>query len=213
MADDLKYGYKGAEPTQSQSANTGVFSTDDINELIQAKQWVSVGNLELIETQILNDPTYSTKFVRFENLGNYNVHFVTFTNVLNNGYFPLGIQVQTSTGWKTGSNYQYALQTYQDTGLLVDSSTGYTSCKLNSSAYRGVNGYAWIYNAIDSSKFTSFTSHTSSVRGNNLGIEGNWGMSWYQSAEAVTGIQFVYEGVLYAMGGFGQYSLYGLRGA
>ena len=76
MADDLKYGYKGAEPTQSQSANTGVFSTNDINELIQANQWVSAGDLELIETQILNDPTYSTKYIRFENLGNYNVHLL-----------------------------------------------------------------------------------------------------------------------------------------
>ena len=121
--------------------------------------------------------------------------------------------METSTGWKTGSNYQYALQLYDDAGIGVDQSAGHTSCRVGNYTYRGKNGYAWIYNAIDSSKYTSITSHSVEVRGNNLGVNGSWGMSRYQSTEAVTGIQFVYEGILYAIGGFGKFSLYGLRGS
>jgi len=51
MADDLKYGYKGAEPTQSFGSNTGVFDPNNINNLIADNKWTTFGQLELIETQ------------------------------------------------------------------------------------------------------------------------------------------------------------------
>ena len=39
-----KYGYIGANaPTQSSSANTGVFSMKDVRELIDANQWAKQG--------------------------------------------------------------------------------------------------------------------------------------------------------------------------
>jgi len=213
MADDLKYGYKGAEPTQSQSSNTGVFSTDDINELIQAKQWVSAGDLELIETQVLNDATHSTTAVEFNSLGTYNVHLFTWTNHKNNGYTPLGLQMKAGGSYKTGNSYAYALQYFSDNGTYTqDRSTGANQCRLGVSAYQGNSGYAYIYNAIDSSKLTLVTAHSVQVRGNNVGANGLYGSSRYNTANEVQGVRFVYDGTN-AVGGFGIFSLYGLRGA
>ena len=77
MADDLKYGYKGAEPTQSFGNNTGVFDPNDINNLIADNKWTTFGQLELIETQTV---TSATAYVDFTNLGSYNVHFMTVNN-------------------------------------------------------------------------------------------------------------------------------------
>ena len=215
MSKSNKYGYVGVEiPIQSQSSNTGVFSTDEINDLVKTKQWVSAGNLELIETQVLNDPTYSTIAVEFNNLENYNVHLLTFTNNQNNGYFPMGLQMKAGGSYKTGSSYAYAMQQFSDNGTYTqDRSTAHTSCRIGVSAYRGSSGYAYIYNAIDSSKPTLVSSHTIQVRGNNAGLNGLYGSARYNTANTVQGVRFVYEGVLYAVGGTGIFSLYGLRGS
>ena len=210
-----KFGYVGTDiPTQTQSSNTGIFSVNEINDLVRLKQFVTAGDLELIETQALNDDTYSTIALEFNNLENYNVHLLTWTNNKNNGYYPMGLQMKAGGSYKTGSSYSYAMQQFSDNGTFTqDRSTAHTSCRIGVSAYQGNSGYAYIYNAIDSSKLTLVTSHSVQVRGNNLGANGMYGSARYNTANTVQGVRFVYEGVLYAMGGFGVFSLYGLRGA
>ena len=47
MADDLKYGYKGAEPTQSFGNNTGVFDPNDINNLIADNKWTTLWTIRI----------------------------------------------------------------------------------------------------------------------------------------------------------------------
>ena len=51
MADDLNYGYKGADVPQSFGNNKGVFDPADINNLVKDDKWTQYGQLELIETQ------------------------------------------------------------------------------------------------------------------------------------------------------------------
>ena len=209
-----KYGYVGVDiPTQSQSSNSGIFSVNEINELVQLNKFVVAGNLELIETQELNDSTYSTTGVEFNSLGTYNVHLLTWTNSKNNGYFPIGLQMKAGGSYKTGNSYAYALQYFSDNGTYTqDRSTGANQCRLGVSAYQGSSGYAYIYNAIDSSKLTLVTGHSVQVRGNNLGANGMYGSSRYNTANEVQGVRFVYDGTN-AVGGFGIFSMYGLRGA
>jgi len=77
MADDLNYGYKGAEPTQSFGNNKGVFDPADINNLVKDDKWTQYGQLELIETQTVSVVSQ----VDFTNLGTYNVHFMTFNDI------------------------------------------------------------------------------------------------------------------------------------
>ncbi len=214
MSKSNKHGYSGVDiPTQSQSSNAGIFSVNEINELVQLNKFVIAGNLELIETQALNDDTYSTASVEFNNLGSYNVHLLTFTNHKNNGYTPLGLQMKAGGSYKTGNSYAYAMQQFSDDGTYTqDRSTGANQMRLGISSYQGSSGYAYIYNAIDSSKMTISSSHSIQVRGNNLGANGMYGSSRYNTANEVQGVRFVYDGTN-AVGGFGVFSLYGLRGA
>tara|TARA_Y100000389_G_scaffold155395_1_gene156064 strand:- start:975 stop:1610 length:636 start_codon:yes stop_codon:yes gene_type:complete len=206
-----EFGYIPEAPEQSFGNNKGIFTPKDIYNLSIANKWSSLGNLQLIETQILNDSSYSTTAVEFNNLGSYNVHLLTWTNNKNNGYFPMGIQMKSGGSYKTGNNYRYAMQQFADNGTFTeDRSSSHTSCRVGISAYQGNNGYAYVHNAIDSSRTTFVTAHSVQARGNLLGINGMFGGSYYSTADEVQGLRFVYEGVLHAMGGFGKFSLYGV---
>ena len=206
-----EYGYIPEAPEQSFGNNKGIFNPKDIYDLTRADKWTSVGNLELIETQVLNDPTYSTLAVEFNNLGNYNLHLLTWTNNKNNGYYPMGLQMKAGGSYKTGNSYRYAMQQFSDNGTFTeDRDSSHTSCRLGVSAYQGNNGFAYVHNAIDSSKATFVTAHTVQARGNLLGLNGMFGTSYYATANEVQGVRFVYDGVINAMGGFGIFSLYGV---
>ena len=206
-----EYGYLPEAPEQSFGNNKGIFNPKDIYDLTRADKWTSVGNLELIETQVLNDPTYSTLAVEFNNLGNYNLHLLTWTNNKNNGYYPMGLQMKAGGSYKTGNSYRYAMQQFSDNGTFTeDRDSSHTSCRLGVSAYQGNNGFAYVHNAIDSSKATFVTAHTVQARGNLLGLNGMFGTSYYATANEVQGVRFVYDGVINAMGGFGIFSLYGV---
>ena len=207
-----EYGYIGKDaPEQSFGNNTGIFSTNDVYDLIRADKWTSVGNLELIQTQVLNDAGYSTIRLAFESLGDYKVHLLTWSNVRNNGYFPLGIQVKTGGSYITSNSYKYAMQQFSDNSTFTETrSAGDYSVKVGISAYQGCSGYAYVYNAVDSSKYTFVTSHSTQARGNLLGSNGMFGSGLYGTANEVQGLSFVYEGSSHAMGGFGIYSLYGV---
>ena len=111
MADDLKYGYKGAEPTQSFGNNTGVFDPADINNLIADNKWPSFGQLELIETQTANSGSADIYTVNFESIqeSKYNVHFLTFSEGQSNGYQFLSLRFGNG-GTYTTSGYQCARQ-------------------------------------------------------------------------------------------------------
>jgi hypothetical protein len=206
-----KYGYVGVDiPAQSQSSNKGIFSVNEINELVADNKWVSVGNLELIETQVLNDPTYSTVAVEFNNLENYNLHLLTWTNNKHNGYLPIALQMKAGGSYKTGNSYRYAMQQFSDNGTFTeDRDTSHTSCRLGVQAYQGSSGFAYVHNAIDSSKATFVTAHSVQARGNLLGLNGMFGTSYYATANEVQGVRFVYDGTN-PVGGFGIFSLYGV---
>ena len=47
MADDLNYGYKGADVPQSFGNNKGVFDPADINNLVKDDKWTTLWTIRI----------------------------------------------------------------------------------------------------------------------------------------------------------------------
>ena len=166
-----KYGYVGVDiPAQSFGSNKGVFNPAEINELVANNQWTTFGQLELIETQTVS----SVSAVEFTDLqeSTYNVHFVTVNDFTISTTGPASVLMQISTNGGTSyvtSGYQYALQVGSTSGTFVEGrSTSVGSFVLSyngitNGANRNHNGYCYIYNAGDSSKYTFATSQAMGI--------------------------------------------------
>ena len=83
-----EYGYIPESPDQSFGNNTGIFSPNDIYDLTRADKYTQYGQLELIQTQTVDDSDHSEEInaVDFTSLGDYNVHFLTYNNLQLQGY-------------------------------------------------------------------------------------------------------------------------------
>lgn len=156
-------------------SNSGVFDVNDIRYLMDYQQWATPGELQLIQTQTV---TSTTSAVEFLNLGNYNVHFIAQSNVDldTDGAFT---QVQLSSDGGTSyttTGYHYARQRN-----YISSGTGYaqegksTNTSLvaqlgssgTSSNEKG-NSYAYLYNLLDSTKYSFGTFQAISVSTTDL---------------------------------------------
>ena len=159
-----EYGYIPEAPEQSFGNNKGIFTPKDIYDLTRADKYTNYGQLELIETQTI---TSSTANVDFTNLGNYNVHFIAQSNVdlATDGVFT---RVQLSSdGGSTfvTTGYHYARQRNYivgGTGFAQEgksTNTSYVSILGSSgtSANEVGNGYAYLYNLLDSTKYSFST--------------------------------------------------------
>jgi len=158
-----KYGYVGAEPTQSFGNNTGVFDPNDINNLIADNKWTSFGQLELIETKEISGVS-SAIFTDIQE-NTYNVHFLTI-----NDFQPatdntdLRIRFFSGATEYSGTTYQYAYQYGEVGGLGFGEvkSTGADHIRATFNTGNATNekahSYVYFYNLGDSSKY-SFTTH------------------------------------------------------
>jgi len=207
MADDLKYGYKGAEPTQSFGNNTGVFDPNDINNLIADNKWTSFGQLELIETQTAS----ADSFIDFTSIqeSTYNVHFMTFNNISHttSGH-RLYIRFYESGVLETASVYQDALQYGKANGTFgEDRSTSQTFLKNIADNSDTGSSYMYFYNLGDSSKY-SFTTGQATWLDGASNFTFYFGSGVLLQASAVDGIRIFDSNA----GTFsGSISLYGIR--
>jgi len=150
----MPYGYLGTTPNQ-QLNNSGVFSVEEALALKNVGELG--GSMELIQSQ-----TASSEVVNFTNLGDYDVHFVTFNNVmLSTDDELLGHRLSNASGSVT-SGYQFAIQYNSDdggNGASVSTSYGYLSTLgASGNAVREVkNGYVYYYNLLNSSKYSFCT--------------------------------------------------------
>ena len=71
-----EYGYLPKAPEQSFGNNDGVFSGNDVRELMIADKWTSLGQLDLISTQ-----TASSAFLDFEDLDDYDTYLFTLAKI------------------------------------------------------------------------------------------------------------------------------------
>ena len=163
MADDLNYGYKGADVPQSFGNNKGVFDPADINKLVKDDKWTQYGQLELIETQTVS----GVSAVDFTNLGNYNVHFLTINNykpATDNTSMLIRLSDDSGSTYES-SNYKWAhLQIYAPTEVFEYRSTSATSLEINRENGTGTNengnAYIYFYSLEDSTKNSFTTSHS-----------------------------------------------------
>jgi len=105
MADDLKYGYKGAEPTQSFGNNTGLFDPNDINNLIADNKW-KPNNSDLVLLSTMDFENVSSLSVGLPT--GYDTHFLLF-----NEFSPIADNTQLQARFvingsiNTSSQYSY----------------------------------------------------------------------------------------------------------
>ena len=168
MSKSNKYGYSGVDiPTQASFNNVGKFDPNEINELVAKNKWTNWGQIELIETQVISSSTSNMTFSNIKQ-DEYNVHFLTYTSYgcpvdnkrLVMRFYENGVE-------ESGSVYKFAGLNCRTDGYHQTTGTSSTSCHLgvNGDADANVrdNGYIYIYNAGDSSKYTYYSAHTAGM--------------------------------------------------
>jgi len=207
-----EYGYLPESPEQSFGQNSGIFTPKDIYDLTRADKYTNYGQLELIQTQNIDDSDFSEEIsaVDFTSLGSYNVHFLTFNNLVLQGYGYPSFRFYESGVLETGSVYTYA---YKD-GISSNSfnnlqSTGDDMLRMGKNAYQNLNGYAYLYNLSNNTKYSFTTFHSSMVEGNNLGSQMSYGSGLLPQLSTVDGIRFLADPSQYI--GKVNVSLYGIK--
>jgi len=190
-------------------SNSGVFDVNDIRYLMDYQQWSGVGTLELIET---HSGVSGVSKVEFRNIKEdiYNVHFLTINDYQGASNDWLGIRFFESGTLETANQYHKATQYgYYGASYGANTSTGvsyiYTGVESTTSSNITGNGYAYIYDAGDESRYTTATVHSVNSDGQYFAFGGGS----LNQASVVDGI-YLYGG---AAGSniTGDFSLYGIR--
>ena len=203
----MSYGYVGSEPSQV-TKNTGVFNVNDAADLNAQKNFS--GALQLIETiEVTNSDAQFTNL----KVNEYDIHFLTFQNVLlttDNQSIVLKVDVG---GGYSSANYFLSQQIIGGT-LTEIKSNNYGHYWLTISQGGAVNeergnGYVYIYN-LKNGEYPFFTNeaaysnNTSSCR-NNIAAGG-----WSGSTAEVVGLQILQDAVTSNFQE-GKFSLYGIK--
>ena len=192
-------------------SNSGVFDVNDIRYLMDYQQWSGVGTLELIQTETITSET----LVEFNLTGNYNVYFLTFNDVVLVDTKELIMRVSTDGGstFNASTNYNNASQRGDSGGnfyeyRLPNNTHFQPLSSMGSGTNENHNGYIYMYNFLDSAKYSYLTYHTMGydLSGN---AEFHFGSAGKESAEYNDAIQFKDSGGSGVQSGV--FSLYGIR--
>ena len=212
MSKSNKYGYSGVDiPTQAFQSNVGKFDPAEINELVQEDKWTQYGQLEFIESQTISGTPSTLSFDSIKE-SEYNVHFMTISD-----YAPqtddrhLTVQFKVGGVTDTGNDYQYGMQ--RQTGPSpaekqnANDTRIYLAYNCSVASNETANGYFYIYNANDSTKFTHLTSHFTLVN-KDSNYTTMFGSGVYDQSAPVNGLQFQTSGGNLEHGIF---TLYGIK--
>jgi len=186
----MPFGYIGQNQTKQKVKNSGVLSSFEISHL--EKQGHAGGSLELIEEQTLSGVTQ----VDFTDLKNYDVHYVNisdFAVVTTDNVLALRFSNDNGSTFET-TNYQQAIQQGESNGQVFESKTtsgsGLTAtCVTGDESYKSGNSYLYLYNLLNSSKYSFETMHSVSVR-ESANFEYRFGGGVYTVAETINAIRF-----------------------
>lgn len=154
-----EYGYIGASPTQASGSNTGVFEVNDIVDLLALDKWTLQGSLQLIETQTFSG-VVNVDFTSIQET-KYDTHFFVINNVvMTTATESVGLRFSESGVLETASVYQVAYQNRATDSTYNESkSTGqnriFATTAVGTGSADVIAGYGYIYNAGNSSKYTS----------------------------------------------------------
>jgi len=204
-----EFGYIPEAPEQSFGNNKGIFNPKDIYDLTRADKYTNYGQLELIETQTAS----SSSALDFTNLGDYNVHFLTVNNAtVSNDNQQIFIRFSDDNGstFKT-SSYQFAVQNGETTGSFSENkSTNISYIRIVNQIGNNTNesgaGYMYLYNLLDSSKFSFTTQHSMCIQGGTQGRI-DFGSGVYPGTISVNAIRVYPSGHTFSA----TVSLYGIR--
>ena len=175
--------YLGTQPNDVKK-NTGLYTPSEILQLTKDGSWG--GSLELIEEKDLTGTTPTA--IDFTNLKEnvYDVHFLQFINLQITGSADtIRARVSNDGGssFESTSQYDSGIQTMTTAGSFGESKrTNFNAFdRIGQNAVnQSYNGYIYIYNAGNSSKFTFLTQH---VTNQNDGFR--YGGQVYHVAETV----------------------------
>ena len=192
MSKSNKYGYSGVDiPTQAFKANVGKFDPAEINELVQEDKWTTFGQLELIETQTISSAT--ADFTTLQET-TYNVHLFTINDLHIGSQTELGYRLSNDGGTSYETGYQFGNNRIVSDGANSERrSTGQNSARLcgdiDEDAHSLANGFLYLYNAGDSSKFTFGTSHMVFEDFQDIGAM-EFGSQAYDHTEQINAVRF-----------------------
>jgi len=181
-----EFGYVGtAKPTQAVLNNSGVFSVNEHKELVEDEKILTLGQLELIQTQSVS----GVSTVDFTNLGDYNVHFLTVNNLqVAVSNTRLGVRFYESGVLETGSVYDWAYQQCLQGSNAEFKEAGFTSIpvQIEQPINFGGVGYNYFYNLTDSAKYSFLTNQHIRTKD---GMIAEFGGGLMKQASQVTGFQ------------------------
>ena len=208
-----QYGYIGKDgPTQAVLSNSGVFSVNEHKDLLDQDKILTLGQLELIQTQTIDDSDFSETilYMDFTSLGDYNIHFLTYSNMFTQGYGYPTIRFSNDGGSSfEASGYQYAYWNTAEDTVNEGKNTSDDGIKLSANQYQNCNGYVYLFNLKNSAKYSFTTNQSSNVGGNNVSKDVAFGGGLYSTAEAHNGIRLRMNNANYI--GTLTASLYGIK--
>jgi hypothetical protein len=183
--------YIGTQPNDVKK-NTGVYTPSEILQLTKEGSWG--GSLELIEEINIS----STGAIDITNIKEnvYDVHLLTFDDFVTTAVGDaLSIRLSNDSGstFET-SNYQYALQYGQSNGTFGEiKTTSGTGLKDISGNIQGTNtranGYVYLYNLGNSSKYSFITFQSSTTVVSTLIFQIRFGGGVYTVAETINALR------------------------
>tara|TARA_R100001460_G_scaffold22589_1_gene45932 strand:- start:2463 stop:3050 length:588 start_codon:yes stop_codon:yes gene_type:complete len=160
---------------------------------------VDPGKLTLLETKTLS--TAAAEFTSLD-VSTYNVHLFVYSDLITpastQSEFTLRVSDDGGSSYET-ANYQFGNQRGFASGTFAErKSQSQASIRLfgdlTGSANGKGNGYCYMYNAGDSSKFTFFTNHNSFFQ-TNVAYGMEFGSSVYAVASTINAVRFAFGAV------------------
>ena len=177
--------------TQSFRSNKGVLTPNQIIELDNENKFTKYGQLELLQTQ-----TISGALADFTQLQEsvYDFHLFTFTDIHFSSQTELGYRLSNDGGTTFETGYSFANNRItSDGGISERKSTGQNTARLFGDIDNGANslgnGYMYLYNAGDTTKYTFSTSHCVFVDNTDKPAM-EFGSQLYDHAETIQAIRF-----------------------
>ena len=206
----MSFGYLGDTSTKIKQVkkNQGILSISDVYEL---EKLGHIGpKLELISsTASGTNATLEITSIKESEYSMHLLHIEDYLPSVNNRH--LGIRMMVSGTADSDSDYEYATQQQSASTGAEIKSTGDTKIwvayGIASDSDRGLNGYIRIYNAGDSSVFTSTTSAFTHFNKDG-NARSNFTSGFYRQNAVVNGFHFLTSGDNLATGTF---TLYGVK--
>ena len=184
--------YLGTQPNDVKK-NTGLYTPSEILQLTKDGSWG--GSLELIQEQTVSGTPSSLDFINLEN-NPYDVYLVQMSNFTSSAQTQVLFRFSNDNGttFEAGASaYQFAsLRIITNGAVNENRSSGISSIGTDvytNTSTSNINGYFYLYNLLDSSKYSFLTQQLSANLSGNGRI--SFGGGVYTTAETINGFQIL----------------------